>query len=42
VADTKMMGVSEVNFSFILPLCCFVYIAWFGFKTFKNEHIWEI
>ena len=36
VADTQLMGVSEVNFSFILPLCCFVYIAWFGYKTFKR------
>ncbi len=37
VADTKIMGVSEVNFSFILPLLCFVYIAWYGLKVYK-EH----
>lgn len=30
VADTIIMGVSEVNFSFILPLVCFLYIAWYG------------
>lgn len=33
VADTKLIGVAEVNFSFVLPLCCFIYIAWFGSKT---------
>lgn len=30
VADTTILGVSEVNFSFILPLLCFIYIAWYG------------
>ncbi len=30
VADTTIFGVSEVNFSFILPLLCFVFIAWYG------------
>lgn len=42
VNDTKIMGVSEVNYSFILPLSCFAYIAWFGFNTFKKGHVWEI
>ncbi|WP_242133624.1 L-fucose:H+ symporter permease [Aestuariivivens marinum] len=37
VADTKIVGVSEVNFSFILPLLCFVYIAWYGFRVFKRH-----
>ena len=36
VADTTIMGVSEVNFSFILPLLCFVYIAWYGLRVFKK------
>jgi FHS family L-fucose permease-like MFS transporter len=36
VADTKIMGVSEVNFSFILPLLCFAFIAWYGFTVFKK------
>jgi len=26
VNDIKIIGVSEVNFSFILPLLCFLYI----------------
>ena len=30
--DVLIAGVSEVNFSFILPLLCFVYIAWYGFS----------
>tara|TARA_B100000809_G_scaffold84889_1_gene83409 strand:- start:857 stop:2197 length:1341 start_codon:yes stop_codon:yes gene_type:complete len=37
VADTKIMGVSEVNFSFVLPLLCFVYIAWFGRNIYKKQ-----
>jgi FHS family L-fucose permease-like MFS transporter len=36
VADSKIMGVSEVNFSFILPLLCFIYIAWYGLRVFKR------
>lgn len=39
VADTKILGVPEVNFSFLLPLCCFVYIAWFGNQAKKLEMI---
>jgi len=31
----KIFGVSEVNFSFVLPLLCFIYISWYGFKVFK-------
>jgi FHS family L-fucose permease-like MFS transporter len=45
VTDIKVMGVPEVNFSFILPLCCFIYITSFGFKAFKKfERVnkWEI
>ena len=37
VKDTLIMGVSEVNFSFVLPLLCFVYIAWFGYIVFKKH-----
>ena len=36
VADTTILGVSEVNFSFILPLLCFVYIAWYGLNMSKK------
>ncbi|MEP3836775.1 MAG: L-fucose:H+ symporter permease [Algibacter sp.] len=37
VADTKIMGVAEVNFSFVLPLMCFAYIAWYGFHVFSKH-----
>lgn len=37
VADTQIMGVSEVNFSFILPLICFIYIAWYGLRVYKKH-----
>lgn len=33
VADTTILGVSEVNFSFVLPLICFLYIAYYGRKV---------
>jgi FHS family L-fucose permease-like MFS transporter len=36
VTDIKILGVSEVNFSFTLPLVCFSFIAWYGLKVFKN------
>jgi FHS family L-fucose permease-like MFS transporter len=36
VADRTIMGVSEVNFSFILPLCCFILIAIYGRFAFKK------
>ena len=36
VADTSIMGVSEVNFSFVLPLLCFAFIAWYGLTVFKK------
>ena len=35
VADTLIMGVSEVNFSFILPITCFVIIAAYGYYSHK-------
>ena len=36
VADTQILGVSEVSFSFILPLLCFLYITWYGFFVGKQ------
>ncbi|NKI25436.1 L-fucose:H+ symporter permease [Arenibacter sp. 6A1] len=36
VNDLTIMGVAEVNFSFVLPLLCFLYISWYGLKVFKN------
>ena len=35
VNDTQIMGLSEVNFSFILPLVCFIVIAFYGHMTNK-------
>ncbi len=39
VDDIKIVGVSEVNFSFVLPLICFCYISWFGFIMFKKWNV---
>jgi FHS family L-fucose permease-like MFS transporter len=36
VNDTLILGVSEVNFSFILPLFCFIYLAWYGLVVNNN------
>lgn len=36
VADILIAGVSEVNFSFILPLICFTFISWYGFFISKQ------
>ncbi|PSL07957.1 L-fucose:H+ symporter permease [Cecembia rubra] len=30
--DILILGVPEVNFSFILPLCCFFIVAWFAWR----------
>ncbi len=34
--DTKILGVSEVNFSFILPLLCFAIIAVYGYRSYNH------
>ncbi len=39
VADTKILGVSEINFSYILPLVCFVYIGWYGLRVYKKYEV---
>jgi len=36
-SDTIIMGVPEVNFSFILPLMCFLVVAVYGYRTFKAD-----
>lgn len=39
VNDIEILGVSEVNFSFILPLLCFLFIAWYGLYISKNKSL---
>ncbi len=36
--DVLIMGVPEVNFSFILPLICFVFVGIYGFRVFTNYY----
>jgi FHS family L-fucose permease-like MFS transporter len=36
VNDIKILGVSEINFSFILPLICFIIVILFGIYTSKK------
>ncbi|NNF34858.1 MAG: L-fucose:H+ symporter permease [Saprospiraceae bacterium] len=36
VDDISILGVAEVNFSFILPLVCFIYVAWYGFIVYSE------
>jgi len=33
--DIKILGVPEVNFSFVLPLICFIVVAIYGYRTYK-------
>jgi MFS transporter, FHS family, L-fucose permease len=33
--DVLLLGVPEVNFSFVLPFICFVVVALFGYRTMK-------
>src|SRR5690606_37403862 len=33
--DVKILGVPEVNFSFLLPACCFVIIGYYGVMVYK-------
>lgn len=42
VNDTHILGVYEVNFSFILPLICFLFIAVYGNWVSKQKVILEI
>ncbi len=35
-ADVRVLGVPEVNFSFILPLICFVIVALYGYRSFHR------
>jgi len=37
VDDIKIIGVSEINFSFILPFFCFIYISIYSNKILKNN-----
>ena len=39
VADILIFGVSEVNFSFLLPLLCFFYLSWYGFRVSNKNTI---
>ena len=39
VKDVLILGVPEINISFVLPLGCFFYIAFFGFGVFKRKFI---
>ena len=34
--DTLILGVPEVNFSFVLPLICFVVVTIFGYRTYRK------
>ncbi|MDG3581073.1 L-fucose:H+ symporter permease [Galbibacter pacificus] len=37
VKDLNLFGVTEVNFSFILPLACFIGITLYGYFTYKEK-----
>ena len=35
--DVSILGVPEVNFSFILPLSCFLVVALYGYRTLRSH-----
>ena len=35
--DTLILGVPEVNFSFILPLICFVFVSIYGYRSIPKN-----
>jgi FHS family L-fucose permease-like MFS transporter len=43
--DIKILGVPEVNFSFVLPLICFFVVAIYGYRTYRfhsnKNQIWS-
>lgn len=36
--DTRIFGVPEVNFSFVLPLLCFLIVALYGYRSFTGKN----
>lgn len=38
-ADVSILGVPEVNFSFILPMICFFVVAFYGYSTYKDDQL---
>ncbi|NJB84603.1 FHS family L-fucose permease-like MFS transporter [Lewinella marina] len=32
-SDIRLLGVPEVNFSFVLPLLCFAVVGWYGYRV---------
>ena len=37
--DIEILGVPEVNFSFVLPLICFFVVAIYGYRTYRIHSI---
>lgn len=37
--DTTILGVHEVNFSFVLPMLCFVVVALYGYRSYKIHQV---
>ena len=33
--DTRIIGIPEINFSFILPMICFVVVAVYGYRSYR-------
>ncbi|MEX0314817.1 MAG: L-fucose:H+ symporter permease [Allomuricauda sp.] len=41
-SDVKILGTPEVNFSFVLPMLCFVVTLLYGYHTIKNSRKIEV
>ncbi len=38
-ADTLILGVPEVNFSFVLPMICFMVVGLYGYRTYRIHEV---
>jgi len=38
-ADTRLLGAPEVNFSFVLPMICFMVVGLYGYRTYRVHNV---
>jgi len=38
-ADTRILGAPEVNFSFVLPMICFMVVGLYGYRTYRVHNV---
>ena len=41
-SNVTVLGISSTNFSFVIPLICFVVVALYGHRAYVRKNIWKI